>query len=179
MYPLVGAGKCLGAGRGYWPWATCLLCLAAPRVTLCRLNAHPVPIVQRLMCPREVVWLNGAPGSGKGARRLVGAPVDSCSWSLPCMQPADGNMSQLARRLRCHNDCRPCQLPPLLCAPTRLPAGTNMPFIMKSRGLSRAIGMSQLLDTSPDIKVKKRRGAGWMQGVTKRELNACGGGSLR
>ncbi|PSC68866.1 adenylate kinase [Micractinium conductrix] len=49
----------------------------------------------RLMCPREVVWLNGAPGSGKG---------------------------------------------------------TNMPFIMKSRGLSRAIGMSQLLDTSPDIK---------------------------
>lgn len=32
-----------------------------------------------------------------------------------------------------------------------------MPFIMKSRGLSRAIGMSQLLDTSPDIKVR----AGW------------------
>ncbi|KAI3433651.1 hypothetical protein D9Q98_003460 [Chlorella vulgaris] len=50
---------------------------------------------ERLVCPREVVWLNGAPGSGKG---------------------------------------------------------TNMPFIMKSRGLSRAVGMSQLLDTSPDIK---------------------------
>ncbi|EFN59083.1 hypothetical protein CHLNCDRAFT_137842 [Chlorella variabilis] len=50
---------------------------------------------ERLVCPREVVWLNGAPGSGKG---------------------------------------------------------TNMPFIMKSRGLSRAIGMSQLLDTSPEIK---------------------------
>lgn len=49
----------------------------------------------RLLCPREVVWLNGAPGSGKG---------------------------------------------------------TNMPFIMKSRGLSRAIGMSQLLDTSNEIK---------------------------
>jgi hypothetical protein len=28
-----------------------------------------------------------------------------------------------------------------------------MPFIVKSRGLSRAIGMSQLLDTSPEIKV--------------------------
>ncbi|KAL4420036.1 hypothetical protein ABPG77_001286 [Micractinium sp. CCAP 211/92] len=55
----------------------------------------------RLVCPREVVWLNGAPGSGKG---------------------------------------------------------TNMPFIMKSRGLSRAIGMSQLLDTSPDIKAIIDRG---------------------
>lgn len=55
---------------------------------------------QRLVCPREVVWLNGAPGSGKG---------------------------------------------------------TNMPFIMKSRGLSRAIGMSQLLDTSPDIKARRQR----------------------
>lgn len=29
-----------------------------------------------------------------------------------------------------------------------------MPFIMKSRGLSRAIGMSQLLDTSPEIKAR-------------------------
>ena len=48
----------------------------------------------RFVSPREVVWLNGAPGSGKG---------------------------------------------------------TNMPFIMKSRGLSRSIGMSQLLD-SPEIK---------------------------
>ncbi len=33
-------------------------------------------------------------------------------------------------------------------------AAQNMPFIMKSRGLSRAIGMSQLLDTSKDIKVR-------------------------
>ena len=53
--------------------------------------------LQRLVCPREVVWLNGAPGSGKGS---------------------------------------------------------NLQFIMKSRGLSRAVGMSQLLDTSPDIKVR-------------------------
>lgn len=51
----------------------------------------------RYICPREVVWLNGAPGSGKG---------------------------------------------------------TNMPFIMKSRGLSRSIGMSQLLDGTPEIKVR-------------------------
>ncbi|KAL6769636.1 hypothetical protein ACKKBG_A31795 [Auxenochlorella protothecoides x Auxenochlorella symbiontica] len=47
------------------------------------------------VCPREVVWLNGAPGSGKG---------------------------------------------------------TNMPFIVKSRGLSRSVGMSQLLDGDPEIK---------------------------
>lgn len=25
-----------------------------------------VSMPQRLVCPREVVWLNGAPGSGKG-----------------------------------------------------------------------------------------------------------------
>ena len=55
------------------------------------------------MCPREVVWLNGAPGSGKG---------------------------------------------------------TNLKFIMKSRGLSRAVGMSQLLDTSPDIRVRVCKGGG-------------------
>lgn len=47
------------------------------------------------VCPREVVWLNGAPGSGKG---------------------------------------------------------TNIPFILKTRGMSRAIGMSQLLDSSPEIR---------------------------
>lgn len=42
-----------------------------------------------------------------------------------------------------------------LC-PHTPPAGLprcSMPFIMKSRGLSRAVGMSQLLDTSPEIKV--------------------------
>lgn len=46
-----------------------------------------------------------------------------------------------------------CQLPmlPLLAAASS--CLQNMPFIMKSRGLSRAIGMSQLLDTSPEIKV--------------------------
>lgn len=54
----------------------------------------------RYICPREVVWLNGAPGSGKG---------------------------------------------------------TNMPFIMKSRGLSRSIGMSELL-SSPEIKSIVDRG---------------------
>lgn len=47
------------------------------------------------VCPREIVWLNGAPGSGKG---------------------------------------------------------TNIPFILKTRGMSRAIGMSQLLDSSPEIR---------------------------
>lgn len=55
----------------------------------------------RYLCPREIVWLNGAPGSGKG---------------------------------------------------------TNMPFIMKSRGLSRALGMSQLLDSSPEIKAIIEKG---------------------
>ena len=55
---------------------------------------------ERYISPREVVWLNGAPGSGKG---------------------------------------------------------TNMPFIMKSRGLSRSVGMSQLLD-SPEIKSYVDRG---------------------
>jgi len=54
----------------------------------------------KYICPREVVWLNGAPGSGKG---------------------------------------------------------TNMPFIMKSRGLSRSIGMSELL-SSPEIKSIVDRG---------------------
>lgn len=46
---------------------------------------------------------------------------------------------------------QPCclHLPPLCCHPPC----RSMPFIMKSRGLSRAVGMSQLLDTSPDIKV--------------------------
>ncbi|KAK2079296.1 hypothetical protein QBZ16_002987 [Prototheca wickerhamii] len=53
------------------------------------------------VCPGEVVWLNGAPGSGKG---------------------------------------------------------TNMPFIMKSRGLSRSVGMSQLLDGTPEIKEFIERG---------------------
>ncbi len=53
------------------------------------------------MCPREVVWLNGAPGAGKG---------------------------------------------------------TNMTFIEKSRGLSRAYGMSQLLEDSPELKEMKDRG---------------------
>ncbi|KAL4528707.1 hypothetical protein Ndes2526B_g07185 [Nannochloris sp. 'desiccata'] len=47
------------------------------------------------VCPREIVWLNGAPGSGKG---------------------------------------------------------TNIPFILKTRGMSRAVGMSQLLDSSPEIR---------------------------
>ena len=47
----------------------------------------------KYVSPREIVWLNGAPGSGKG---------------------------------------------------------TNVPFIMRSRGLSRSVGMSQLLD-SPEI----------------------------
>jgi adenylate kinase family enzyme len=55
---------------------------------------------ERYVCPREIVWLNGAPGSGKG---------------------------------------------------------TNVPFIMKSRGLSRSVGMSQLLD-SPEIKSYVDRG---------------------
>lgn len=36
--------------------------------------------------------------------------------------------------------------------------GTNMPFIMASRGLSRAIGMSQLLDGSPEIRSMIDRG---------------------
>lgn len=49
----------------------------------------------KYVCPRELVLLNGAPGSGKG---------------------------------------------------------TNMPFIMRSRGLSKAITMSQLLERSPGIK---------------------------
>ena len=50
--------------------------------------------------------------------------------------------------------CQPLMLPLLAAASSCL---QNMPFIMKSRGLSRAIGMSQLLDTSPEIKV----GGGW------------------
>ena len=54
----------------------------------------------KYVSPREIVWLNGAPGSGKG---------------------------------------------------------TNVPFIMKSRGLSRSVGMSQLLD-SPEIKSFVDRG---------------------
>ena len=54
----------------------------------------------RYVSPREIVWLNGAPGSGKG---------------------------------------------------------TNVPFIMRSRGLSRSVGMSQLLD-SPEIKSYVDRG---------------------
>ena len=71
-----------------------------PSVPLTHAFGSLVPFLpQRLVCPREVVWLNGAPGSGKG---------------------------------------------------------TNMPFIVKSRGLSRAVGMSQLLDTSPEIKVRLR-----------------------
>jgi hypothetical protein len=45
-----------------------------------------------------------------------------------------------------------------------------MPFIMKSRGLSRAIGMSQLLDTSPEIKVG--RGPGRCAGAARFEA-AC------
>jgi adenylate kinase family enzyme len=56
---------------------------------------------ETLVCPREIVWLNGAPGSGKG---------------------------------------------------------TNMPFIMKSRGLSRTVGMSQLLDSSTEIRDIINRG---------------------
>lgn len=56
---------------------------------------------ETLVCPREIVWLNGAPGSGKG---------------------------------------------------------TNMPFIMKSRGLSRTVGMSQLLDSSSEIRDIINRG---------------------
>jgi len=54
----------------------------------------------KYVSPREIVWLNGAPGSGKG---------------------------------------------------------TNVPFIMRSRGLSRSVGMSQLLD-SPEIKSFVDRG---------------------
>lgn len=54
----------------------------------------------KYISPREIVWLNGAPGSGKG---------------------------------------------------------TNVPFIMRSRGLSRSVGMSQLLD-SPEIKSFVDRG---------------------
>lgn len=70
--------------------------LVAPLPTNARPNVgHFSPSLQSYICPREIVWLNGAPGSGKG---------------------------------------------------------TNMPFIMKSRGLSRAVGMSQLLDSSPDIR---------------------------
>lgn len=54
----------------------------------------------KYVSPREIVWLNGAPGSGKG---------------------------------------------------------TNVPFIMRSRGLSRSVGMSQLLN-SPEIKSFVDRG---------------------
>jgi hypothetical protein len=50
---------------------------------------------RHFICPREVVWLNGAPGAGKG---------------------------------------------------------TNVSFIMKSRGLSRMVGMSTMLSGSSDIK---------------------------
>lgn len=48
-----------------------------------------------IQCPHEIVWLNGAPGAGKGA---------------------------------------------------------NTPFIMKSRGLSRAVPMSEMLERNPQIK---------------------------
>lgn len=54
----------------------------------------------KYVSPREIVWLNGAPGSGKG---------------------------------------------------------TNVPFIMRSRGLSKSVGMSQLLN-SPEIKSFVDRG---------------------
>jgi hypothetical protein len=56
---------------------------------------------------------------------------------------------------------QPAPLSAACCCCRNPPAGPHssptpcrsMPFIMKSRGLSRAVGMSQLLDTSPDIKV--------------------------
>lgn len=119
-------------------------------------------LLQRLVCPREVVWLNGAPGSGKGT---VGA---GDAWRCSGRQAAPAKSLLLAvvplLNLRCrhedtagagsvHQRPRPQPTPASqpACAPT--PSKQNMPFIMKSRGLSRAIGMSQLLDTSPDIKV--------------------------
>ncbi|DBA76165.1 hypothetical protein WJX77_008047 [Trebouxia sp. C0004] len=49
----------------------------------------------KIQCPHEIVWLNGAPGAGKGA---------------------------------------------------------NTPFIMKSRGLSRSVPMSDMLERNPQIK---------------------------
>lgn len=55
----------------------------------------------RLAVPREIVWLNGAPGSGKG---------------------------------------------------------TNIPFIVRSRGLSRAVGMSALLENNVELKAIVDRG---------------------
>lgn len=56
---------------------------------------------QKMVCPKEVVWLNGAPGSGKGA---------------------------------------------------------NTPFILESRGLSRAVSMSSLLEHNLSIKALMEAG---------------------
>jgi hypothetical protein len=58
-------------------------------------------LLQALQCPQEIVWLNGAPGSGKGA---------------------------------------------------------NTPFILQSRGLSRAVTMSSLLDSNEEIRELKAKG---------------------
>lgn len=53
--------------------------------------------------------------------------------------------------------------------------GTNMPFIMKSRGLSRAVTMSQLLDGSSAIKVGGEEG----RGVLAQANGRCCGSTLR
>lgn len=56
-----------------------------------------------------------------------------------------------------------------------LPPARSMPFIMKSRGLSRAIGMSQLLDTSPEIKVCGEGRRRWRAGPRPAGLRSCRG----
>jgi hypothetical protein len=62
-----------------------------------------------------------------------------------------------------------------------------MPFIMKSRGLSRAVGMSQLLDTAPEIKGIIDRGElvpdhmvldALLETVLNPEVGAAGDGRL-
>lgn len=89
--------------------------------------------MQRIQCPREIVWLNGAPGA---------------VW-YPCIPSLIAPL------------CIAVPQTPKHCVPFRglqqvsmdlQGKGANTPFILESRGLTRAETMSSLLERHSEIR---------------------------
>ena len=89
--------------------------------------------LQAIQCPHEIVWLNGAPGAGK-VIYIAHTPSLLAYFTLIWQQRRACLWAQHAA------NCK------------RGVQGANTPFIMKSRGLSRAVPMSEMLERNPQIK---------------------------
>lgn len=92
--------------------------------------------LQAIQCPHEIVWLNGAPGAGK-------VNIYICIAHTTLLVAYFTLIWQQSRACLWAQHAANCM---------RGVQGANTPFIMKSRGLSRAVPMSEMLERNPQIK---------------------------